>query len=83
MIRATNHLGYECQVHTPEGWRATGFGNPHPTREAAEAAMIALKAAAGDLEFRVYESLAPRRAKLTGRPTTMRLTSTPPNGCAT
>lgn len=63
MRLATNHAGYECQVHTPEGWRATGYGNPHPTREAAIAAMDELKAAAGDREFRVYESLAERRAK--------------------
>lgn len=60
MRAATNHAGYECQVHTPEGWRATGYGNPHATRELAAAAMDALKAAAPSREFRVCEALAGR-----------------------
>lgn len=62
MRTATNQLGWECQVHTPEGWRATGFGNPHATREQAQAAMTAMQAAAPGREFRVYAALADRRA---------------------
>lgn len=54
-------MGWECQVLTPEGWRATGFGNPHATRELAQAAMDGLKAAAPGVELRVYEAVAGRK----------------------
>lgn len=53
-------MGFNVEVNTPEGWRATGYGNPHDTRELAQAAMDGLRAAAPGVEFRVYEAVKGR-----------------------
>lgn len=57
MRAATNTIGWNVEVHTPEGWRAASFQKPHASRELAQAAMDGLRAAAPGVEYRVYEAL--------------------------
>jgi hypothetical protein len=56
---AVNQIGFDVQVLSPFGWRATGFCKPYDTREVAGAAMRELRALDSmNREYRVYAALA-------------------------
>lgn len=60
MRTATNQAGFVVEVLTPEGWRKSGFGPAHDTRDQAQIVMAGRRISAPELEWRVMPELEVR-----------------------